>query len=63
MTSSSISGAAPMLAGQHPAYLLRQAHDSVDERRPTLAQLHSKHIKPLDFEQLRAIENVLSRID
>ena len=55
--------AVPMLAGQHPAYLLRQMYDSVDERRPSLAQLHSKHIKPLNFEQLRAIANFLSRID
>ena len=56
-------GAVPMLAGQHPAYLLRQMYDSVDERRPALAQLHKKHIKPLDFEQLRAIANFLSRVD
>lgn len=56
-------GAVPMLAGQHPAYLLRQMYDSVDARRPALAQLHSKRIKPLDFEQLRAIANYLSRID
>jgi cytochrome c553 len=56
-------GAVPMLAGQHPAYLLRQMYDSVDGRRPSLAQLHSKRIKPLDFEQLRAIANFLSRMD
>lgn len=54
--------AVPMLAGQHPAYLLRQMYDAVDGRRPTLAQLHSKRIKPLDFEQLRAIANYLSAI-
>jgi cytochrome c553 len=55
--------AVPMLAGQHPGYLLRQMYDSVDERRPTLAQLHSKRIKPLDFQQLRAIAEFLSRIE
>lgn len=55
--------AVPMLAGQHPAYLLRQMYDSVDGRRPTLAQLHSKRIKPLDFEQLRAIADFLSRVE
>ena len=54
--------AVPMLAGQHPAYLLRQMYDSVDGRRPTLAQLHAKRIKPLDFEQLRSIADFLSRI-
>jgi cytochrome c553 len=53
--------AVPMLAGQHPAYLLRQMYDSVDGRRPSLAQLHAKRIKPLDFEQLRAIADYLSR--
>jgi cytochrome c553 len=56
-------GAVPMLAGQHPAYLLRQMYDSVDTRRPALAQLHSKRIKPLEFEQLRAIANFLARAE
>jgi cytochrome c553 len=53
----------PMLTGQHPAYLLRQMYDSVDERRPNLAQLHSKSIKPLNFEALREIAIFLSRSD
>lgn len=57
------AGSVPMLAGQHPAYLLRQMYDSVDGRRPTLAQLHAQRIKPLDFEQLRAIAGFLSRVD
>lgn len=56
-------GAVPMLAGQHPAYLLRQMYDSVDGRRPALAQLHSQRIKPLGFEQLRAIADFLSRLE
>ncbi len=55
-------GVVPMLAGQHPAYLLRQMYDSVDGRRPTVAQLHSPLIKALDFEQLRAIAEFLSRL-
>jgi cytochrome c553 len=53
----------PMLAGQNAAYLLRQMYDAVDGRRPTLARLHSQRIKPLDFEQLRAITDFLSRLD
>lgn len=53
----------PMLAGQHPAYLVRQMYDAVDGRRPTLTQLHAQRIKPLDFEQLRAIANDLARLD
>jgi cytochrome c553 len=55
--------AVPMLAGQHPAYLVRQMYDAVDGRRPTLTQLHAQRIKPLDFEQLRAIANYLSRLE
>jgi cytochrome c553 len=53
--------AVPMLAGQHPAYLLRQMYDSVDERRPRLALLHTGSVKPLDFEQLRAVAEFLSQ--
>jgi cytochrome c553 len=55
-------GAVPRLAGQHPAYLLRQMYDAVDARRAALAQLHSQPIKSLDFEQMRAIANFLSRL-
>jgi cytochrome c553 len=54
--------AIPMLAGQHSAYLLRQMYDAVDDRRPALARLHSARIKPLDFEQLRAVANYLSQV-
>ena len=54
--------AVPMLAGQHPAYLLRQMYDTVDDKRPTLARLHSARIKPLDFEQLRAVASYLSQV-
>jgi cytochrome c553 len=53
----------PMLAGQHAAYLLRQMYDSVDGRRPSLAKLHAERIKPLDFEQLRAIAEFLSQVE
>lgn len=52
----------PMLAGQHPAYLLRQMYDAVDGRRPALTQLHSRRIKPLDFEQLHAVADFLSQL-
>jgi cytochrome c553 len=53
--------AVPMLAGQHPAYLLRQMYDAVDGRRPTLARLHAQRIKPLNFEQLHAVADFLSQ--
>lgn len=55
--------AVPMLAGQHAAYLLRQMYDAVDGRRPTLTRLHSQPIKSLDFEQLHALADFVSRLE
>jgi cytochrome c553 len=56
-------GAIPRLAGQHYGYLVRQMYDAVDGRRPTLQQVHPRKIEPLDFEQVRAVADYLSRID
>jgi len=55
--------AVPRLAGQHYAYLVRQMYDAVDNRRPTLQEAHPKKIESLDFEQVRAVADYLSRID
>ena len=55
--------AIPRLGGQHYAYLMRQMYDAVDGRRPTLQQVHPRKIEPLDFEQVRAVADYLSRID
>jgi len=52
----------PRLGGQHYAYLMRQMYDAVDGRRMTLPRLHSQRIAPLDFEQVRAVSDFLSRI-
>ncbi|MEJ0085169.1 MAG: c-type cytochrome [Pseudomonadota bacterium] len=52
----------PRLAGQHYGYLMRQMYDAVDGRRPALPRLHSQRIAPLDFEQVRALADYLSRI-
>jgi len=52
----------PRLAGQHYGYLMRQMYDAVDGRRPALPRLHSQRIAPLDFEQVRAVADYLSRI-
>jgi cytochrome c553 len=52
----------PRLAGQHYGYLVRQMYDAVDGRRPTLQLVHSKKIEPLDFEQVRAVADYLSRV-
>ena len=53
----------PRLAGQHYGYLMRQMYDAADGRRPTLPQLHSERIEPLDFEQVRALSDFLSRLE
>ena len=55
--------AVPRLAGQHYGYLVRQMYDAVDNRRPTLQEVHPKKIESLDFEQVRAVADYLSRID
>ena len=56
-------GGVPRLGGQHYGYLVRQMYDAVDGRRPTLQQVHPRKIEPLDFEQVRAVADYLSRID
>lgn len=53
----------PRLAGQHYSYLVRQMYDAVDGRRPTLQKVHPPKIAPLDFEQVRAVADYLSRVD
>jgi cytochrome c553 len=55
--------AVPSLAGQHYGYLVRQMYDAIDGRRPTLQRVHSQKIEPLDFEQVRAVADYLSRIE
>jgi cytochrome c553 len=55
--------AVPRLGGQHYAYLMRQMYDAVDGRRPTLQLVHPRKIAPLDFEQVRAVADYLSRVD
>jgi cytochrome c553 len=52
----------PRLAGQHYAYLVRQMYDAVDGRRPTLQRIHPRKIEPLDFQQVRAVADYLSRL-
>jgi cytochrome c553 len=54
--------AVPRLGGQHYAYLMRQMYDAVDGRRPTLQRVHPRKIEPLDFEQVRAVADYLSRV-
>ena len=53
--------AVPRLAGQHYNYLLRQMHDAVDGRRPTLSREHIKQLAKLDVQQLQNLADYLSR--
>jgi cytochrome c553 len=53
----------PRLAGQHYSYLVRQMYDAVDGRRPTLQDVHPRKIEPLNFEQVRAVADYLSRVE
>jgi cytochrome c553 len=59
----SAQDAVPRLAGQHYGYLMRQMYDAVDGRRPALPRVHPRKIEPLDFEQVRAVADYLSRIE
>jgi cytochrome c553 len=54
--------AVPRLGGQHYGYLMRQMYDAVDGRRLNLDPVHKDKIKPLDFEQVRAVSDYLARI-
>jgi cytochrome c553 len=53
----------PRLGGQHYGYLMRQMYDAVDGRRLNLDRVHRKKLGPLDFAQIRAVSDYLSRID
>jgi cytochrome c553 len=55
--------AVPRLGGQHYGYLMRQMYDAVDGRRLNLSPVHKDKIKPLDFEQVRAVSDYLARIE
>jgi cytochrome c553 len=52
----------PRLGGQHYSYLIRQMYDAVDGRRPSLEAVHAQKIEPLDFQQVRAVADYLSRV-
>jgi cytochrome c553 len=55
--------AAPRLAGQHYMYLLRQLHDALEGRRPTLGDTHNRMLKDLDRDGLQALADMLARTD
>jgi cytochrome c553 len=52
----------PRLAGQHYEYLRRQIHDAADGRRPNFSPSHIHLLARLDYEQISAISDHLSRL-
>jgi len=56
------SQAVPRVAGQHAAYLLRQAYDALDGRRPKLGGSHNKLLAPLSTDEMLALTDYLSRL-
>jgi cytochrome c553 len=52
---------APRLAGQHYRYLLRQLHDTVEERRPNMPAPHPQLFGPLDAQAFTSLADYLSR--
>jgi cytochrome c553 len=52
----------PRIGGQHADYLLRQFYDAVDGRRPPMARAHRKRFERLDFDDVLALSDYLSRV-
>lgn len=53
---------APLLAGQHYGYLLRQFHDTLEERRPNMPPPHPQLLAPLGVDELQGLADHLSRL-
>lgn len=51
----------PRLGGQDYDYLLRQLHDALEGRRPTLSGTHARLLEPLDAGELEGLADYLSR--
>jgi cytochrome c553 len=52
----------PRLAGQRYDYLLRQLHDVVDGRRPSMASIHVRALRRLDAQELDGLADYMSRL-
>ena len=52
----------PRLAGQHFRYLLRQLHDTLEERRPNMPPPHSQLFAKFAVEEFTGIADYLSRL-
>jgi cytochrome c553 len=51
----------PRIGGQHYEYLIRQMHDAVDGRRPNFSRSHIRLLARLDYQELMAVADYLSR--
>jgi cytochrome c553 len=52
----------PRLAGQHYRYLLRQLHDTLEERRPNMPPPHPQLFEKFAVEDFTGIADYLSRL-
>jgi cytochrome c553 len=52
----------PRLAGQHYRYLLRQLHDTLEERRPNMPPPHIQLLSPYGVDELTGVADYLSRL-
>jgi cytochrome c553 len=58
--AGSNSDVIPRLGGQDRNYLLRQLHDAVEGRRPSMEPVHAKLLKGLDATELGGLASYLS---
>jgi len=52
----------PRLAGQHYKYVLRQLHDTLEQRRPNIPPPHPQLFDPLQVDQLTGLADYLARL-
>jgi cytochrome c553 len=53
----------PRLAGQHYRYLLRQLHDTIEERRPNMPPPHPQLFEPMAVDDFTGLAAYLSRLE
>jgi cytochrome c553 len=52
----------PRVAGQHYAYLLRQLHDAVDNRRPNFSPEHVQLLKRFQYVEFVGVADYIARL-
>jgi cytochrome c553 len=53
----------PRLAGQHYRYLLRQLHDTLEQRRPNMPPPHPQLLDKLGVAELTGLADYLARLN